>query len=224
MEGEAWRAISESTRRAQRTTRTCLERDSVSAVDGDGNRPGSETDGPGSLHVSTSREEREHVVDAAAEHEAVKPVVAGRQRRRGRPLRRGQSLQSAFLSPATDPDAMPCLSCLQIEESYEDDGDLETNLLREEHARLSSAIANMVDELQPSAPDFALGDACDQIVSPSFRSQLLAGLYNPGLTRPPRPSSSSTSSPTRRSCRPSLSPATGCWRSSRSSRPSLPSR
>ena len=64
----------------------------------------------------------------------------------------------------------------QIEESYEDDADLETNLLREEHARLASTITSLVAELQPSAPDFALGDACDQIVSVQSASSLSLGL------------------------------------------------
>lgn len=56
-----------------------------------------------------------------------------------------------------------CVS--QIEESYEDDADLEINLLREEHARLSATITTLVDELQPHAPPYELENVCDSIVS-----------------------------------------------------------
>jgi len=52
----------------------------------------------------------------------------------------------------------------QIDEGFAED-DLETNLQRDKHARLSSMVNQLIDELTPSAPDFQLRDACDQLVS-----------------------------------------------------------
>lgn len=52
----------------------------------------------------------------------------------------------------------------QIDEGFAED-DLETNLQRDKHARLSNLVCQLVDELTPSAPDFQLRDACDQLVS-----------------------------------------------------------
>jgi hypothetical protein len=42
---------------------------------------------------------------------------------------------------------------------------LEANLQRDKHARLTTAVNQIIDELTPSAPDFQLRDACDQLVS-----------------------------------------------------------
>lgn len=53
---------------------------------------------------------------------------------------------------------------LQIDEGFAED-DLETNLQRDKHARLCNMVNQLIDELTPSAPDFQLRDACDQLVS-----------------------------------------------------------
>jgi hypothetical protein len=53
---------------------------------------------------------------------------------------------------------------VQIDEGFAED-DLETNLQRDKHARLCSMVNQLIDELTPSAPDFQLRDACDQLVS-----------------------------------------------------------
>ena len=42
---------------------------------------------------------------------------------------------------------------------------MEANLQRDKHARLTTAVNQIIDELTPSAPDFQLRDACDQLVS-----------------------------------------------------------
>ena len=57
---------------------------------------------------------------------------------------------------------------IPIEGFAEDD--LEANLQRDKHARLCNMVSQLIDELTPSAPDFQLRDACDQLVS----SDLLA--------------------------------------------------
>ena len=54
----------------------------------------------------------------------------------------------------------------QIDEGYAED-DLEANLQRDKHARLTTAVNQLIDELTPSAPYFQLWDACDQLVSSS---------------------------------------------------------
>lgn len=53
---------------------------------------------------------------------------------------------------------------LQIDEGFAED-DLETNLQRDKNARLCNMVNQLIDELTPSAPDFQLRDACDQLVS-----------------------------------------------------------
>lgn len=60
---------------------------------------------------------------------------------------------------------MTCLIShpVQIDEGFAED-DLETNLQRDKHARLCSMVNQLIDELTPSAPDFQLRDACDQLV------------------------------------------------------------
>jgi hypothetical protein len=52
----------------------------------------------------------------------------------------------------------------QIDEGFAED-DLEANLQRDKYARLTTAVNLLIDELTPSAPDFQLRDACDQLVS-----------------------------------------------------------
>ena len=51
----------------------------------------------------------------------------------------------------------------QIDEGYAED-DLEANLQRDKYARLCNTVTQLIDELTPSAPDFQLRDACDQLV------------------------------------------------------------
>lgn len=66
----------------------------------------------------------------------------------------------------------------QIDEGFAED-DLEANLQRDKHARLTTAVNQLIDELTPSAPDFQLRDACDQIVSSTISSSLLVHLSWP---------------------------------------------
>ena len=54
----------------------------------------------------------------------------------------------------------------QIDESYAED-DLEANLQRNKHMRLTTTVNQLIDELTPSVPDFQLRDTCDQLVSSS---------------------------------------------------------
>ncbi|KAF8513773.1 hypothetical protein JB92DRAFT_3083136 [Gautieria morchelliformis] len=51
----------------------------------------------------------------------------------------------------------------EIDEGFVED-DLEANLVRDKHARLCTTVNRLIDELVPNAPDFALRDACDQLV------------------------------------------------------------
>ncbi len=51
----------------------------------------------------------------------------------------------------------------EFERDFSED-DLETNLQRDKYARLSNSVNQLIDQLTPSAPDFQLRDACDQIV------------------------------------------------------------
>ena len=60
----------------------------------------------------------------------------------------------------------------QIDEGFAED-DLEANLQRDKYARLTTAVNQLIDELTPSAPDFQLRDACDQLVSLSTLSTAL---------------------------------------------------
>lgn len=53
----------------------------------------------------------------------------------------------------------------QIDEGFAED-DLETNLQRDKYARLCSQVNSLIDQLTPSAPDFQLREACDQLVCP----------------------------------------------------------
>ncbi|KAI0313237.1 kinase-like protein [Amylostereum chailletii] len=52
----------------------------------------------------------------------------------------------------------------EIDEGFAED-DLEANLQRDKYARLTNAISQLIDELTPSAPDFQLRDACDQLLN-----------------------------------------------------------
>ncbi|GBE85072.1 predicted protein [Sparassis crispa] len=66
----------------------------------------------------------------------------------------------------------------EIDEGFDED-DLESNLQRDKYARLCNAVTQLIDELTPSAPDFQLRDACDQILNiiidtPEMQSQLVS--------------------------------------------------
>ena len=52
----------------------------------------------------------------------------------------------------------------QIDEGFAEE-DLESNLQRDKYARLCNTVNQLIDELTPSAPDFQLRDACEQLVS-----------------------------------------------------------
>jgi hypothetical protein len=56
----------------------------------------------------------------------------------------------------------------QIDEGFSED-DLEANLQRDKYARLCYMVNQLIDELTPSAPDFQLREACDQLVSQYIR-------------------------------------------------------
>ncbi|TBU45550.1 kinase-like protein [Dichomitus squalens] len=66
----------------------------------------------------------------------------------------------------------------EIDEGYAEE-DLEANLQRDKYARLCNQVTQLIDELTPSAPDFQLRDACDQLLSiindtPEMQSQLVS--------------------------------------------------
>ncbi|KAH9932708.1 kinase-like protein [Epithele typhae] len=66
----------------------------------------------------------------------------------------------------------------EIDEGYAEE-DLEANLQRDKYARLSNNVTQLIDELTPSAPDFQLRDACDQLLNivqetPEMQSQLVS--------------------------------------------------
>ncbi|PIL35163.1 hypothetical protein GSI_02952 [Ganoderma sinense ZZ0214-1] len=66
----------------------------------------------------------------------------------------------------------------EIDEGYAEE-DLEANLQRDKYARLSNQVTQLIDELTPSAPDFQLRDACDQLLNiihdtPEMQSQLVS--------------------------------------------------
>ncbi len=95
----------------------------------------------------------------------------------------------------------------EIDEGYAEE-DLEANLQRDKYARLSNQVTQLIDELTPSAPDFQLRDACDQLVRAcgqrlrfSTRFGLTAGWC------------SSTLYMTRPRCSHSWFPRMECWRS-----------
>ncbi|KAF8268543.1 hypothetical protein EI94DRAFT_1727509 [Lactarius quietus] len=66
----------------------------------------------------------------------------------------------------------------EIDEGFAED-DLEANLQRDKYARLTTAVNLLIDELTPSAPDFQLRDACDQLLgilsdAPEMQGQLVS--------------------------------------------------
>ncbi|TFK24391.1 Pkinase-domain-containing protein [Coprinopsis marcescibilis] len=66
----------------------------------------------------------------------------------------------------------------EIDEGFDED-DLESNLQRDKYARLCNSVNQLIDELTPSAPDFQLREACDQLLSiiietPEMQSQLVS--------------------------------------------------
>lgn len=52
---------------------------------------------------------------------------------------------------------------VQIEEEFGEE-DLDANLQRDKHARLCATVNQLVEELVPNAPDYALREICDQLV------------------------------------------------------------
>ncbi|KAJ7070151.1 hypothetical protein C8F01DRAFT_1115466 [Mycena amicta] len=66
----------------------------------------------------------------------------------------------------------------EIDEGFAED-DLEANLQRDKYARLCNMVNGLIDQLTPSAPDFQLRDACDQLVNiitetPEMQMQLVS--------------------------------------------------
>ncbi|KAL1733487.1 hypothetical protein EV714DRAFT_204640 [Schizophyllum commune] len=66
----------------------------------------------------------------------------------------------------------------EIDEGFAED-DLETNLQRDKYARLTNQVNQLIDELTPSAPDFQLREACDQLLAimsdaPEMQVQLVS--------------------------------------------------
>ncbi|KAG6828575.1 hypothetical protein H0H92_007505 [Tricholoma furcatifolium] len=66
----------------------------------------------------------------------------------------------------------------EIDEGFSED-DLEANIQRDKYARLTSMVNQLIDELTPSAPDFQLREACDQLLSiieetPEMQVQLVS--------------------------------------------------
>ncbi|KAF9265314.1 hypothetical protein L218DRAFT_957501 [Marasmius fiardii PR-910] len=66
----------------------------------------------------------------------------------------------------------------EIDEGFSED-DLEANLQRDKYARLCNQVNSLIDELTPSAPDFQLRDACDQLLNimadtPDMQMQLVS--------------------------------------------------
>ncbi|THH12926.1 hypothetical protein EW146_g7242 [Bondarzewia mesenterica] len=66
----------------------------------------------------------------------------------------------------------------EIDEGYAED-DLEANLQRDKYARLTNQVNQLIDELTPSAPDFQLRDACDQLLgimldAPEMQGQMVS--------------------------------------------------
>ncbi|TCD65509.1 hypothetical protein EIP91_002557 [Steccherinum ochraceum] len=66
----------------------------------------------------------------------------------------------------------------EIDEGFAEE-DLESNLQRDKYARLSNTVNQLIDELTPSAPDFQLREACDQLLNiivetPEMQPQLVS--------------------------------------------------
>ncbi len=64
----------------------------------------------------------------------------------------------------------------EIDEGFAED-DLEANLQRDKYARLCNQVNQLIDELTPSAPDFQLRDACDQLVSFAYICVMLRSAF-----------------------------------------------
>ncbi|KAF8583337.1 kinase-like protein [Ramaria rubella] len=66
----------------------------------------------------------------------------------------------------------------EIDEGFDED-DLEANLVRDKYARLCTTVNRLIDELVPNAPDFALREACDQLLTimvdaPEMQDQMVS--------------------------------------------------
>ncbi|KAF5382491.1 hypothetical protein D9615_003043 [Tricholomella constricta] len=66
----------------------------------------------------------------------------------------------------------------EIDEGFSED-DLDANLQRDKYARLCNMVNQLIDELTPSAPDFQLREACDQLLNimddaPEMQVQLVS--------------------------------------------------
>lgn len=66
----------------------------------------------------------------------------------------------------------------EIDEGF-DEHDLETNLNRDRHARLTASVNGLIDKLEPSAPDFQQREACDELLNimaeaPEMQAQLVS--------------------------------------------------
>ncbi|THH30590.1 hypothetical protein EUX98_g3597 [Antrodiella citrinella] len=66
----------------------------------------------------------------------------------------------------------------EIDEGFAEE-DLESNLQRDKYARLCNSVNQLIDELTPSAPDFQLREACDQLLNiiietPEMQPQLVS--------------------------------------------------
>ncbi|KAF8505364.1 hypothetical protein BU17DRAFT_101047 [Hysterangium stoloniferum] len=66
----------------------------------------------------------------------------------------------------------------EIDEGFDED-DLEANVIRDKHARLCASVNHLIDELVPNAPDYALRDACDELLAtmvdaPEMKMQMVS--------------------------------------------------
>src|SRR5260370_42131465 len=60
-------------------------------------------------------------------------------------------------------------SIVKIEEDFAEE-DLDANLQRDKHARVCATVNQLVEELVPNAPDYALRETCDQLVRYSLHT------------------------------------------------------
>ncbi|KDN41719.1 hypothetical protein RSAG8_07250, partial [Rhizoctonia solani AG-8 WAC10335] len=66
----------------------------------------------------------------------------------------------------------------EIDEGF-DEHDLETNLNRDRHARLTASVNALIDKLEPNAPDYQQREACDELLNimveaPEMQAQLVS--------------------------------------------------
>ncbi|KAF9005467.1 hypothetical protein BDQ17DRAFT_1353150 [Cyathus striatus] len=73
-----------------------------------------------------------------------------------------QSMQTLQLNTHEDSDEEDPFA--EIDEGFSEE-DLEANLQRDKYARLTNSVNQLIDELTPSAPDFQLREACDQLLA-----------------------------------------------------------